>query len=621
MTIQNENQAAAGAAASQQTESFAQAAPQRSFSWSGIARPAGLSRNATSACLAKSVEVMTEALKALPVDPSVKLALVRIDNAQEVHLRASGLAVVAFPADAKDKRAAYYTLILEGSTEPIPSRTENVGGVNVIVDVYSEAIFDNRYMETVEALVSRSLPGYELYPNSGTVVPRDFPWTDAEAVRNLLISGGLAAANGLDVSTPGWQDLNAALASKTEALQVTPGFHQNNLVDYVGQPIYTDLRLGLDVVSTEKPADNTVNTKDRSTPMARIGGFIDLAWLGDTFGQNQNQFGMLMQQGPKPKFAARLVCTALENTLTYSIGSQLLALAATHQLAEGTNWFPAFLPQPGALNNGPVKGVDLKDIGAINIEANINNEAGGFGTPFDTKSNTVTPLDIGRLLVSTIAPGLSLALDVSRCGTDTWVNEVFAAAASGDLGAQRAILMAADTLTNGQFGNFYTGNESPVVQNNEVILTGYFEGQDGQRHDLRELGYLAAANLVGKTDPAFLAAWSDTFLRADIAIERRLADRRNMTKALVPSAVFTGTAQRVNFTTAFMEALVKGLVQAGVVFKLGSANNVEFQNNRGAASWVDQTRLNTASSGLFQNGYQPRQQAGFGNRGFASRWG
>lgn len=620
MTIEQDNFASTAGAASAAFDAGAKSAP-KSFSWSSRNRPAGLSRNATSACLTKSSEALTEALKNLPVDPATKIALIKVDNAQETHLRASGMVVVAYPADKNDKRAAFYTLVLEGSTEPIPSRTENIGGVNVVIDYYGESIFDGHYMETVEALVTSALPGYSLYPNSGTVVPRDFNWADTDAVRNVLISGGLAAANGLDLTSADWHEINAAYANRAEALQITPGFHQQSLADYVGQPVYTDVRLGLDAVSMEKPATDTVNTKDRSTSVARIGGFIDLVWAGDQFG-GQNQF--MLQQGPKPKFAARFVATALENTLTYSIGSQLLALAALHQLGEGTNWFPAFLPQPGAANHGPIKGYDLKDIGAINIEANINNEPGAYGSVFDTKSSNVTPLDIGKLLVASVIPGLSIALDVSRCGTDTWYNEVFAAAASSHTyaaDAQRAILEAADTLTNGAFGQLYTTNEAPVIQDNEVVLLGYFDGQDGQRHDLREITYLAAANMVGRTDPAFLAAFSDTYLRSDIALERRLMDRKNMIRTLVPSVVFTGTAQRVTVRNTFMEALVKGLVQCNTVFKLASANNVEFSATRGYASWLDQARLNPQASGLFQPGYTPRQQAAFGGRNFANRWG
>ena len=138
MTIEQDNFASTAGAASAAFDAGAKSAP-KGFSWSSMNRPAGLSRNATSACLTKSSEALTEALKNLPVDPATKIALIKVDNAQETHLRASGMVVVAYPADKNDKRAAFYTLVLEGSTDPIPSRTENIGGVNVVIDYYGES--------------------------------------------------------------------------------------------------------------------------------------------------------------------------------------------------------------------------------------------------------------------------------------------------------------------------------------------------------------------------------------------------------------------------------------------------------------------------------------------------
>lgn len=586
-----------------------------SFDWLNAQSLNGLSRAQTSGALTTADNALTEALKGLAI-ADVNAKLIKVDNTRETHLRLSGLVLALSWNDVQAQEVSFHTIILEGSADPLTPRVENLGGQTITIDRYTQDAFDDAYLTTVAELVNRAYPGFRTYQNSGTVVPRTFNWEDKEAVRQLLVNVAMACMNGLVTRQPGFADVDITKFPRNAALQTSIAFHQNERTDYVGQPVRSDIALKLAAVALDRPNTNTVNNQEREITLAQAGGFIDLAWAPMA---QSNAFGAF-QQTPTQKFVARLVLTSLEAGGAMTIAAQLLALIAAYQLGEGTNWFPNFLPRHGSIGK---KGVDMKDIGAINIEANVYNEPGDFGRPIDTKSSAFTPQEQGKLLVQAVRPGLAISLDVSQCGTDTWYNEVFSAAASlhpDSVHAWHAILEAAQALTGGHFAQFYTEDLSPVFQGDDRVLLGYYTNNDGVKCDIRDLDYLAVMNLAGE-NPKVGADWSDTFTRTEYSIEKRLEARRTMTQNLLHTAVFTGTAQRVTFRRQFMEALVKGAAAAGLNLRtINAAANMEFQNSRGTASWADAGVLSPQASGLFTQGYAQRSVAGAA-RGFQNRWG
>lgn len=585
-----------------------QAAPRRSFL--NIGTPGGLSRAATSEALEQASTAIEKAIKLQKPSPSLILEMVKIDNTRVSNLHLSSIVFVSRPADTSVRELAYHVLLIEGSGEPLAPIQVQLGAQQVPVARYSDEVLNDFYRQTVCDLLAEAYVGYTQYNSSGCVVPRNFNWEDTDAVRNLVNNAAWAVVNKVVTRLhPEETRINLLDFDQNAYLQLNPSFRQADEQDHIGRPVRSDCAMTLTAVPTRNDRRDALEGGERSMVLAHIRGFTDLVWAPT---QNNYSFNA---QGPNYKFAARQVLTCLENTRYNTVEAQLLALAAAHRLNENNTWYMGFLPSTAQFKKGAI---NLKDIGALNIEANVYNEPSGFGGMIDTSSATWTPLELGKFLNSAVRPGLSISIDISRCGPDTWFNEIFSAASQGNVDAQRAILEAANNLTGGHFGNFYKPNELPFVVLEETVLMGTYRKADGTLGDLRDFDHLAVLNLVGNTDPTIGAQWSDTFTRLDQPNEKRVQARASLLSNLESTVSITGTAQRATVASVFLKALVDGIAATGQQMRLGSQTDVQFQNNRGVASWVEQAHLSPATSGLFRTGSQPRADVGVGQR-FAGR--
>ena len=602
----------AAAAAHPQTQN-------QTWSFFGNNALGGISRRATSEVLTKAHEAFVKQLTDQPLDARFGVELLKVDNTKTTDLRLSAL-IPTIKINGVDNVVAYHTVLLEGSADPIPSRTENINGAPIVVRRYASDVYSQRYSQAVRDHVSSMNPGYEVVDCSATVLPRGFNFEDKDAVRAFVQNAVLPAVSELAQRAPGYVEMNLGGLERDCSLQAAVAFNEQTRTDYSGLPVRNDITVTLQVVSNERQDANELNNQERSMTVAQVGGFIDFVWApenetGNTYGQ--------YNPAQNRKFAARFVATSLENLQGYSIENQLLALAPALTLGEGTNWYPAFSPR--LLNGAAKNAVNPRDIGALNIEANVldTTGSGGYGQAFDTTAASFTHQELGRFIHMANRPGLLFSVDVSACGSDTWYNEVLSAAAQGNPGAAHAILDAANVLTNGNFSQFYGNAGSPVLQNDERVLLGYYIGTDGQKHDIREIDHLAVLNYIGTKDPAAGANWSDTITRTEYPIIKRLEYRERMIQEIVGSeVVFTQQAQRVTFTKAFLEAFGKGLSATGVMIKsVNPAMQGDYLNNRGsAAGWISQAALGTTGMGYFTQGFsgqQPVQHARYNN---ASRW-
>lgn len=607
MSIQREiprEQATASAA------SVEQASPRRSFL--SIGTPGGLSRAATSEALEQASVAIEKAIKLQKPSSSLILEMVKIDNTRVTKLHLSSIVFVSRPADTSLRELSFHTLLIEGSGEPLAPAQLQIGTQQLPVTRYTEEVLNEFYLETISDLLAEAYPGYAQHNASACVVPRNFNWEDVDAVRSLVNNASWAVVNKVVTRlNPDETRINLAEFGQDAFLQLNPSFRQADSQDHLGRPVRSDCMMTLTAVPTRNDRRDALQGGERPINLANIFGFTDLVWA-----PTQTNYGFAAQ-GPNFKFAARQVLTCLENTRYNTVEAQLLALAAAYRLNENNTWYMGFLPSTAQYKKGAI---NLKDIGALNIEANVYNEPSGFGGVIDTSSATWTPLELGKFLNQAVRPGLSISVDVSRCGPDTWFNEIFSAASLGDVDAQRAILEAANNLTGGHFGTFYKNNEPPFVVLEETVLMGTYRKADGTLGDLRDFDHLAVLNLVGTNDPTIGAQWSDTFTRLDQPNEKRVQARASLLSNLESTVTITGTAQRSTVSSGFMKALVDSIAATGQQMRLGSHSDVQFQNNRGVASWVDQAHLAPSASGLFRTGSQPRADLGIGQRFTGRSW-
>lgn len=363
------------------------------------------------------------------------------------------------------------------------------------------------------------------------------------------------------------------------------------------------------------PVNQTVNQQqsvERVSQIASVRGFLDLVWDPIQPTQNIYQVYNAQQQQSNQRYAVRFVMTSMESTKLLTIPAQLLALMPALSLRENNTWFQAFRPTSIAGNE-----FDMHDIGAIGIECNFENNPSGYGIRIDTKKDSFKPEHLGQLITMAVRPGLMLSLDVSECGPDTPHNGVFAAAAENNARANEAIINAANHLTNGAFSKYFPANGRVAVDEYNRIHLGHYEDRQGIKRDLRNADYLAILNMIGEKDPVVARDWSDTFARTNFPLNQRLAARKRILMGLFNNVVITGFARRVTFEPAFIEALVKGCQEAGLVVRAVSPYADSGNYERAISPFASQSLMSNESTGLFNRGAFGQPPQGMGaNRSF-----
>lgn len=592
---------------------------KKAWGFFSLPTSAGMSRTPASEVLTKAMKAIGEVFtNELRGDLPYIVDIIPVDNAKETRLTLSAVVVCARSKANPGLGVSYHTLLLEGSGEPIPDRVENINNRQVTISYFAADVFTKTYQETVMAIVQRAFPGKPVYGISGQVVPRSFNWEDKETLRVLAANASFPSLTDLEVRGPDFVDIDLTAFQKDANLQVRLNFNEADRVDYAGLPVRNNLSIELVATEMGKPAERGVGVQDRSKKVSSMGGYVDLMWAPE---QPQTGYGYgQAPQGPQHKFAARYVITNMENLLRMTLPAQLLALCTALCLSEGTSWYPYYTPRPVGAGG---KTVDFRNIGAINIEANLFNDPSGYGAPVDTKAASFTKLNLGALIQGSVRPGITVSLDVSDLGSDTWCNEAFAEAADGNPRAAISILEAANFLTGGIFAKHYTTNENPMVVNEDRVHLGHYPGTDGQRHDVRDIDHLAVLNLRGQDDPQAAQAFSDTFFRTEYPLAQRLDQRKKIISELLrDQAVFTGMARRVTPTQKFLIALATACREAGLDARLVSpALTGGYEDQRGVATFLPQSLLMPGSVNIFAPGYGNTNSAtAYGQRVSSGRY-
>jgi len=594
-----------------------QSAAPAGFSFRSLGRlgNAPMGRNPAAEVLTKLEKALDEVYKS--ANAAFEIKLIPLDMNNNPAIARSALIVALFDKNNLDLGVSYHTLILAGSGEPFPPKYENINGQNVEIQRVDGDVWDDKFREVAADAVARTFSGARLIDAEAEVVPRTFDVSDEQLVYQLAANALFAANHELNRMRTDFRDLNLAGAARDSNLTARVQFNHDQLVDPVGEPIRTDVMI--DLIATAIQTGQGANADARATKVSQVGGFLDLVW--DPVAPQANPYAQWGQPTQQQQFnqlyITHFVMTHLETLELMTVPAQLFALVQALTLRDGNAWARGFAPRPYAA------GIDMHDIGAIGIEANPEGDARGFGARIDTKTDSFTTQGtLHKLLQAFVRPGLLLSIDVPECGPSTWSNSVFAAAAEGSAKANEFIIEAAQTLTNGNFLKHYTNGSGRVAfDNNNRIHLGWYVDSQGRKRDIRDIDYLAVANLVGEKDPTVIKDWSDTFVNLQISPAQRLAKRKNIIQNLVGDATFTGFARRATLDGAFMEALAKGCVDAGLVLRAQYPFGDVAGQERATAQFANGLLMAPGATGLFAAGFggQANQNAGW-RTGFSSRW-
>jgi len=614
---QNYNQAQANQGQANQTVN--QQRPQQASTWSfhntGLMAapiPKGLGSEVYNKLKTSLLEVYKQA------NDGVEIALIDMDTTVEPSLAFSCIIVALRQKAAPDVGVAYHIILIEATGEKVTPVIDNIANQQVeVMRVTSDAL-DNDLIRKATDRVRKAFPVGPWFTVDGTVVPSSFNPDDKYAVHRLALNAGLACGTELEARTPGFHDVNLAMAAHDSTMSINVGFNRQQIQDAVGAPMRSDILLQFESKKNNAGQGKytSLNAGDKDVKVAEASAFVDLLWNPISPMNGFNPYAP-QQYAPTQKYVARLVITNLESNFSYTIGSVLLALATSLSLNDNSNWIQTFRPTIGQGGE-----IDINDIGALNIEANIANEPTGVGTRIDTKADSFKLEDLGQLVSALIQARLIVSLDCPEYGPQTWYTSIFASAANGSQSAYSSIYAAADQLTNGVFSRHFSMGSPMFADPGNRIHLGTWTDRSGIKRDIRDIDYLAVCNIVGERNPVAIREWSDTFLRAQYPQALRLAVRKKMIVALTnETANFTGFAERVTFSSTFMEALSQGIRDSGLPIRVNTPlSGSDISNMRGVASFASAALLTPSQS--FQNGgvYGYQQNFAGNHSGQSFRW-
>lgn len=580
----NNNPAQAAQQTTQQTTQQTPPPPTGSL-WSfhsDVFSKAPIGRGVGSETLTRLTDALTELYK--QANPNVELTVLPIDNTSETAL-AFSVAVVCMRIKGQPSLGvAHHSLIVEATGEKILPKFENIHQAQVEIHRVAGDAADPILFSKVDARVRAAFPTSTLYSAGTCVVPRAFDTENKVSMHALALNAGLAVSNELETHRPDFAELNLAQTAGDSNLVVSMSFNKQQIENAVSEPVRSDLLLTFTSQQQQQQKENTsINSGDRTARIAELSAFIDLVWAPT--GQQNNAFNpySTVQQQPNQKYAARMVITNINPTFVSTPAGILLSLVTSLSVRDDNNWFQAFRTNPSSS-----KELNMHDIGAVGIEANFDGNPSGFGTRVNTKTDSFRPENLGQLIAATIQPGLIISMDAPECGPETRYTSIFADAANGNNSAYEAIYASACQLTNNFFASLFPRNTPMFTDLGNRVHLGYYTDKNGVKRDIRDIDYLAVMNIVGERDPIAIRDWSDTFTRTQFPLLQRLAARKRTIMALTDqSAEFTGFAQRLTFTQAFLNALAASCKQAGLNIRVNTPmNSADFNNERGVASFL-----------------------------------
>jgi hypothetical protein len=535
---------------------------------------AGLPRNMGSDIILELEKGLVEFYQ--HIDNSVEIKLIKMDRAEEPALDFSSLTIAMSSKDTSDRKVAYYIMQLEGTGDPVPPLRENINNAPVEIMRTAGDAIDAIVHSKIQARLGVIYKGYAVYPVGDCVVPTIFDVKNKKSLYDLAFNASAAVMTELRLRESNFSDLNLMEMPRELALSVNVGFSREIAHDAVGLPIRRDIAAAFGSKRGNTTARNTgMNSGDRETEISMTSAFIDFVWGGAARGMIPTYVAPGQQRVTQTHYA-RLVITDLQSKQSYSPAALMLSLANTFNALNNYIWMQTFRP---SMNSGSM--TPMADIGHLNYEANFSDDPSGYGEKIDTSLHSFQLEHLATFLGTVVHPGMLVSMDCPEHGAQTWYTKLFAFAANGNVEATNEIIHACNVLTGNAFSNHFKPNMQVFTDRDNRVHMGYWTDPNGAKRDIREIDTLAVAAVFGKTHPGLMRAWSDTFLRTNIPLEARLAERKRIIDQIATNVNYTGFATRVTFTPDFMVSLLNAIRDTGFAATVVTPmSGSDFQNQR-----------------------------------------
>lgn len=502
---------------------------------------------------------------------------------------------------------AYHILLVEGSN---PVKPENYRtntdrpGQQVNLPRFACDGIDSDYITTARGVVERAYRNSAdanvkrlniIYANA-EVIPDTFRHDDPEKVGSL-------AANALIAVVSQLKRLVTRTPFNLAETEVTPftiehTFRDGSVNDLNDMAVRSDVIVRMTARSGAKRNTFGLNGGSDGTPVSTTSLFMDLMYTQRS-NTAINIFGK--QDKVEPCFVPRAVVTNSMCYRGFSLEMYLLQLYAAHNVYDSGAFKRSLISK--SVKKGDL--FDMTDIGALNVLANINNEAAILGTPYSTRAADVTDSFKYGLLQTVTQQIPLLAIDCQIAGPSSWQTAVWQKAAEGGKEKQDAyddIVNAAMNLTDGEFSRFFSA-DTPIVAYREIVPMGQWQDNEGTIRDLREFDTLAILNRYGNEHPEQIAKWVQSQSDVNRAEELRLTDMISIIEdASGYRAKHTGRAVRVTLHPLFMAALRESIKLTKHTFTSTDTFTDAGVNNLRGVQFLNWSQL-AANPVLNANGY------------------
>lgn len=546
-----------------------------------------LSRKDTTLVLKELVASFSEILESREVPGEILI----LDKEKNLKLPVSGVIYMVNDTVDGKKTFSVHTVILEDTMDVSRTKIINIDNMNVeeIItpgDLYPElfGFVKRMVIDTVGETVT-------VLDTGANVIPKGFDVSDVDNVLPVIYEVVTAANAVLDSVTATPAYFSIGMLGDEDKPFVTEDFDSVQGQDAVGNPIRSDVNIGL----------KSIVEGGQTIDLTSVDTYVDLVYVPPT----PPAYG---QPPATQHYIPRIVVTSAD---TVSVGAtmelQLLALTTTTVLARNMGWAGAFKPRHG------VKGTDTRDIGAVGYEIKLSDDPKAKLDKVNLKSKSVSSADAFNFISRVVRDAPIISLDVNEVGGNSWIDQSFIAAANGSKTAHKAIVDAANRLTNGEYDRVLaetqsTGTNICLDENNRIHL-GFFTDENGVKRDLRTIDYLAILNIAGKQDPSIVVKWADTFENTNIPIEIRMERRARILSSLLNSNLeITGYARRVTFDPVFLRTLALASARAGLHIQSSYSGFSAGEAQRGNTRVIDYAVDGTAFNGMFVNA-----NSGYGN--------
>lgn len=286
-------------------------------------------------------------------------------------------------SETVDNVTSSHILMIEKTGDYPEKYIENISGVRYEITRTPADALDEKYISQSQQAVADAL---KVDPNSviiadGTLVPNEFDILSEVQVSELINNtfNAIHSENAIRVTDYKGMNISQLIQQNRYGkffVNLYFNSDESNFFDQTGMPVRQDVCISLTYKVNQNTSNKSINQGDDTYDIVKTYGYIDFEYIGPSVIN-----GMMSTQ----KFVPNFVITHIDSQVAPTPDIIMLGVASVMSIGEDLNWMQAFRSIPGKKGE-----IDFNDIGALNIEGNIENNSIGFGKKYDTKTKTFT---------------------------------------------------------------------------------------------------------------------------------------------------------------------------------------------------------------------------------------